>query len=223
MPISSTEHPPSPIVGKSPHGGHTVQSFGSLGRGIIHSIPKRLIRFGSSTLFCNFSNASCQLDVLRIATAESGIRHASARVPNSRIGKRGTVERGHINEPGLHDPRVLYRRRPSRRKGISSPNRSRITRNSSSSLRPARIAAGKRRRNPRSCRVVSPERSGGWGQPATGPSAKNNGACHTGGYCMHYICCETEIGSEWPATVFAPTRDELNESCEGSFFSMRAG
>ena len=34
--------------------------------------------------------------------------------------ERGGRGGGHINEPGLHDPRVLYRRRPSRRKGISS-------------------------------------------------------------------------------------------------------
>jgi hypothetical protein len=183
MPKSSTEHPPSPIVGKSPPLGVTL-SFGSLEAGdTVHSIPKRLIRFGSSTLFCNFSNASCQLGVLRIKLplpAESGIRHASA-CETAELGRGGRGERGHINEPGLHDPRVLYRRRPRR----NSLNRSRITRNSSS-LRPAGIAAGKRRRNPRSCRKSGTERR--VGLPATGPSAKNNGVCQTGGYCIHYIC-----------------------------------
>ncbi|KAN0121430.1 hypothetical protein V8E52_003326 [Russula decolorans] len=52
MPKSSTEHPPSPIVGKSPPLGVTL-SFGSLEAGdTVHSIPKRLIRF--ATLLVNW-------------------------------------------------------------------------------------------------------------------------------------------------------------------------
>jgi hypothetical protein len=164
------------------------------------------------------------LGVLRIATAESGIRHASARVPNSRIGKRGTWREGTSMNPDCcmirrccteGDPAdvkvfllLIDRALPEIRLLFAQPG----YRSSWQVTSEPEVM---------SCR--NPERSGGWGQPATGPSTKNNGACHTGGYCMHYICCETEIRSEWHATVFAPTRDELNESCEGLSFSMRAG
>lgn len=105
-----------------------------------------------------------------------------------------------MNLARLHDPRVLYRKRP-RRKDISSLNRSRITRNSSS-LRPARIA-GKRRPNPRSRRESGTERR--VGQLATGPSA-NNGVCHT------ITTVETEINwSGWHSSVYTDMRRvELN-------------
>ena len=112
--------------------------------------------------------------------AESGICHASA-YQTAELGIGGRGERGHIIEPGLHDPRVLYRRKPRR----NSLNRSRITRNLSS-LRPAGIAAGKRHWNPRSCRKSRAERR--VGLAATGPSDKNNGVCQNGGSYIHYIC-----------------------------------
>src|SRR5882757_4032371 len=109
-------------------------SFGSLGQGGGSTLfRKQKIRFGSSTLFCNFSKRFLSIG----RSSYSPLLKAVSAMPvraKLQNWEEGDVERGHINEPGLRDPRVLYRRRPRR----NSLNRSRITRDLSS-LRPARI------------------------------------------------------------------------------------
>jgi hypothetical protein len=87
----STEHPHPRLWANH----HIVVTIGRFARAVgigVDPLYSEMVGFGSLTLFCNFSNASCQFQqgsFLRIATAESGISHANA-YQKSRIGKRGT-------------------------------------------------------------------------------------------------------------------------------------